>query len=466
MTTFSKLAALLLAAFVPLAFAQTPAEPEPKAKINVKIDADVTDGVSFRVDSSGQDSEDAIRILSDLQVSAGENVKEAAVAFARGTVDGVVRSQLTSIASELTLNGTVHNDLVVLFGKVKLGPKAEVRGNTFFIGCEVERAPGAKLAKNPVEIGTVDWIPKLRWATDYLTQGVLLLRPLPPGVEWAWVGAAIFALIYLSMQVLFPAPVQAGVSTLQERPVTTLFSGLLASILFAPICVLLLAFAAAVLVGKASVLRFIGHQLGRQVRPGCLENGLLALVTGIALLGLLYMVPVLGAFVWGTTTLLGLGAVVVAAVQHLAKENERPAGEIPPIPTDTLSTAGEAALPRVGFWRRFIATLLDALLIGAIAGITSKGMLFLPFWFLYHVLLWAWKGTTIGGIVFGLKIIREDGRPVKFAVALVRSLASLFSLLALGLGFFWAGWSRTKRAWHDTIAGTIVVESPRGMSLL
>ena len=85
---------------------------------------------------------------------------------------------------------------------------------------------------------------------------------------------------------------------------------------------------------------------------------------------------------------------------------------------------------------------------------------------LYHVGMWWWKGTTIGGIIFGLKIIREDSRPVTLAVALVRSLTSMFSLIALGLGFFWAGWSREKRAWHDRIAGTIVVQMPRGMSLL
>lgn len=423
---------------------------------------------------------EVIRVLTDLEIRADEEATEAAVFFGCGTMNGIVRRQFTAFASDVTINGRIDRDLVVLFGKVKLGPEADVRGKTFLFGCAVERSPGAKLAFRPVEFGTSDWFPKLRWATDYLTQGVLLLRPLPPGVSWAWVAAGMFAVVYLLLQIVFPEPVQAGVNTLQERPVTSLFSGLLASILFAPICVLLvatgigallvplvvMAFAVAVLVGKAAVLRFVGHQLGRQVRPGCLENGLLALVTGTGLLGLLYMVPVLGAFVWGMTTLLGLGAVVVAAVQHLGKENERPVGEMPPVPTDALGAAGEAVLPRVGFWRRFIATLLDALLIGAISAITSKGLLFLPFWFLYHIVLWTWKGTTIGGIVFGLKIIREDGRPMTFAVAFVRVLASVFSLLALGLGFFWAGWSRAKRAWHDTIAGTIVVQSPRGMSLV
>lgn len=429
---------------------------------------------------SPKELREVIRILTDLDLRADEQATEVVLLFGRGKMEGTVRQSLVSVGSELLINGPVQRDLVVAFGKVTLGPKADVRGQTTFIGCEVVRSPEARFGRAPKEILTADQFPKLRWATDYFLQGALLLRPLPPGVAWSWLAAGMFALVYVLLQVLFPAPVQAGVGALQERPITSFFSGLLASILFAPVCVLLvatgvgalllplvvMAFALAVLVGKAAVLRFVGHQLGRQVRPGCLENGLLALLTGTALLALLYMVPVLGAFAWGTATLLGLGAAVVAAVQHLGKENERPASEIPPVPADVSGTAGDAALPRVGFWRRFIATALDALLVGAVAAITSKGLLFLPFWFLYHLVLWAWKGTTIGGIVFGLKIIREDGRPMSFAVAFVRVLASLFSLLALGLGFFWAGWSREKRAWHDTIAGTIVVQPARGMSLV
>ena len=474
------LAALLLACLSPLTHAQNPAEPEAKSKVEVKLDVDLKDTISVKVESPRHNSQDAIRIMSDLKVAAGEDVNEAVVVFAQGTMDGTVRRQLLSIGSDLTINGTVNRNLVVVFGKVKLGPEANVRGDTVLVGCQIERAPGAKLARRPVEIGTTDWFPKLRWATDYLSQGVLLLRPLPPGVDWAWVALAMFALVYLLMQVLFPAPVQASVGALQERPVTSLFSGLLASILFAPVCVLLaatgigllllplvlLAFIGALLMGKTALLRYVGHQLGKQVKAGALENGLLALVVGGVIVTLLYMVPVLGMFAWGTATLLGLGATVVATVQHLSKENERPAGDIPAVPSDALGATGEAALPRVGFWKRFFATLLDAVLIGATVGIVTKGLLFPPAWFLYHVVMWWWKGTTIGGIVFGLKIVREDGRPVTLAVAFVRSLASLFSLIALGLGFFWAGWSREKRAWHDRIAGTLVVQKPRGMSLL
>jgi uncharacterized RDD family membrane protein YckC len=87
-------------------------------------------------------------------------------------------------------------------------------------------------------------------------------------------------------------------------------------------------------------------------------------------------------------------------------------------------------------------------------------------WIAYHVGMWAWKGTTIGGIVCGLKVVREDGRSLDFTVSLVRSLAAVFSFVALGMGFFWAGWSPERQSWHDKIAGTVIVKVPKGTPLI
>lgn len=471
---------VLLPFFAPGLFAQTTNEQTNSIRVEINFDGKPKGKSKLGESSTHSDSEDVIRILTDLKIDKGQEANEAVVVLGRGVMDGLVHRNLTSLGSDVVVNGTVNRDLVVLFGKVKLGPTADVRGQAIFIGCEVEREPGAKLARHPKELLTAAQFPKLHWATDYLARGVLMLRPLPPSVAWAWVALAMFALVYLLMQVLFPTSVQASVGALEQRPVTALFTGLLTSILVAPVCVLLVAtgvgvlllplvlvaFVGAVVLGKTALLRFVGHQFGHQVKVGFLQHGLLALLVGGVIVASLYMVPVLGVFVWGTATLLGLGATVVAAVQHLDKENERSIGDIPPVPTDALGATGEATLLRVGFWKRFFATLLDAVLIGATVGIITKGLLFPPAWFLYHVVMWWWKGTTIGGIVFGLKIVREDGQPVTLGVAFVRSIASLFSLIALGLGFFWAGWSREKRAWHDRIAGTLVVQMPRGISLL
>ena len=63
-------------------------------------------------------------------------------------------------------------------------------------------------------------------------------------------------------------------------------------------------------------------------------------------------------------------------------------------------------------------------------------------------------------------LVRLDGQPMTFSVALVRSLSSFFSAFALFLGFFWAGWDKQRQAWHDKIAGTVVVAMPKGISLI
>jgi uncharacterized RDD family membrane protein YckC len=74
--------------------------------------------------------------------------------------------------------------------------------------------------------------------------------------------------------------------------------------------------------------------------------------------------------------------------------------------------------------------------------------------------LWSWKGTTVGGLICHLRIVHTDGRPIGFGAALLRLLGSFFSLAALGLGFFWAGWSRDKQSWHDKMASTVIVHTP------
>jgi uncharacterized RDD family membrane protein YckC len=129
-----------------------------------------------------------------------------------------------------------------------------------------------------------------------------------------------------------------------------------------------------------------------------------------------------------------------------------------------LSASEAALLPHVGFWRRLLATILDFVLLCLLIPLT--GPLFLIIWAAYHVVMWSWIGTTIGGIVMRIKIVRLDGQPIDFAVALVRSLSSFFSAFALFLGFFWAGWDRERQAWHDKIAGTFVVRIPKGVPLV
>ena len=133
--------------------------------------------------------------------------------------------------------------------------------------------------------------------------------------------------------------------------------------------------------------------------------------------------------------------------------------------------------PRAGFFHRLGALALDGVLIGLIMAFVS-GMLprVLQFhngpggWLvalaIYGAIMWKLKGTTIGGIVFGLQIVRVDGRPIDWSTAIVRALSCFLSLVVAGLGFIWIAFDDERQAWHDKIAGTVVVRTAKGRSLV
>ena len=73
------------------------------------------------------------------------------------------------------------------------------------------------------------------------------------------------------------------------------------------------------------------------------------------------------------------------------------------------------------------------------------------------VLINFWS-TTVGKKVLGMYVLRADGRPTGFWVALVRELAKNVSWWTFGIGFLIAAFREDKRTLHDLIAGTVVVK--------
>ncbi len=145
-----------------------------------------------------------------------------------------------------------------------------------------------------------------------------------------------------------------------------------------------------------------------------------------------------------------------------------------PVPAASIFTS---AMPRAGFFIRLAALALDAILIGMIFGFTSSLLpRFLQFnhgpggvllgLAIYGAVMWKNKGTTIGGIVCGLKVVRIDNREIDWATAIVRALGCFLSMIVAGLGFIWVAFDYEKQSWHDKIAGTTVVRVPKGVSLL
>jgi uncharacterized RDD family membrane protein YckC len=130
-------------------------------------------------------------------------------------------------------------------------------------------------------------------------------------------------------------------------------------------------------------------------------------------------------------------------------------------------TASPTSLPRAGFFIRMGALLLDAVLVGILLHQIYEGTRFeLLVLATYGAVMWKLKAATIGGIICGLQVVRLDGRPIDWPTAIVRALGCFLSLAVVGLGFFWIAIDSERQAWHDKIAGTVVVRAPKGVSLL
>jgi uncharacterized RDD family membrane protein YckC len=397
------------------------------------------------------------------------------------------------VGGSADINGSVSGKLVMVLCKGKLGPSADVKGELVAVGGAVEVDPAARIGGDRVfvgtevfGIGTPAW---LRSVGGWIGQGLLMGRPLVPQHGSSWVLAAFWVVLCVLLGLLFPRLIQACADSLEQKPGSSLMVGLLALLLSGPVLVLCVisvvgivavpfavcALVAGSILGTVGVYQYTGFQLQRFTGVGFLQHPLLAIGVGAVVFVLLYCIPVLGLVALGGVGSLAIGCAVLALFRSLRVEgggakpllNPAPAaaagpGEVPPVTSPAAVT-----LPRVGFWWRLFAALLDVLLIGFITRLVSPGhghpdgATFLLLWLAYHVGLWTWKGATLGDLVLSMKLVRQDGAPVDFGVALIRALACFFSALPAFLGFFWAGWDPEKQAWHDKIAGTLMVKAPR-----
>ena len=167
-------------------------------------------------------------------------------------------------------------------------------------------------------------------------------------------------------------------------------------------------------------------------------------------------------------------AGIVAPLPAFAPRTPEP---IPATFKPRLPAIDETTLPRANLLIRLAALALDGVLIGAMLGFLASVV---PRWMhfhdgpggfllvlaLYGAVMWKNKGTTIGGIVCGLKVVRLDGRELDWSTAFVRALGCFLSMIVAGLGFIWVAFDDEQQSWHDKIAGTIVVRMPKGTSLV
>jgi uncharacterized RDD family membrane protein YckC len=163
--------------------------------------------------------------------------------------------------------------------------------------------------------------------------------------------------------------------------------------------------------------------------------------------------------------------------------------------TSNPAAAAAPAVPRVavftssayaGFWLRFAAVIIDAILlefvvlplsfiVGMVVGVAGAGsgvdqaalqvsaavlggLLGLGSYWLYFALFESSaKQSTLGKRVLGLYVTDLAGQRISFARATGRHFAKLISSATLLIGYIMAGFTEKKQALHDMIAGTLVM---------
>ena len=122
---------------------------------------------------------------------------------------------------------------------------------------------------------------------------------------------------------------------------------------------------------------------------------------------------------------------------------------------------------RSGFWRRFAAALIDALVVGVsttilrvILGFAAGEGIGLILAFGYYTYFHGRTGQTPGDAVMSIRLIDlrdQTGEPIGYGRAFLRCLVSIVSGLVLALGYLWMLWDGEKQTWHDKAAGSVVV---------
>jgi uncharacterized RDD family membrane protein YckC len=145
-----------------------------------------------------------------------------------------------------------------------------------------------------------------------------------------------------------------------------------------------------------------------------------------------------------------------------------------------------------GFWIRFLAVIIDSIILMVVGTILQYALLgnvtnrltppapgtppeqFLTVFLgilgiiwalnmlvdcLYQSLFIGYLGATPGKMALSLKVVRSDGSPIGLGRSFGRYFAKVVSGLILGIGYIMAGFDSQKRALHDQICDTRVIRT-------
>jgi uncharacterized RDD family membrane protein YckC len=492
---------------------------------NLASDGHVTAVVSVlgSSTSAGQVDESVVSVLGDTRVTGP--VGESAVAVLGSTyVDSRVGQEVVAVFGNVELGPHADvGDVVAVGGEFKRDPAAIVRGNVQNIAL-FGHMGGFDWLRSWVHHclmygRPLAFAPGLGWAwtiaLSFLALYLLIALLFPRGVNQC----------VRTMETQPGRTVVASLLALLAKPIVfVLLVAIVIGTILIPFLALALFFAG--LFGKAVALAWLGRRALPAGEADTEPRPVLAVLVGGAIVLVLYVIPVIGFISYKALDVLGFGIVVYTLLlgvraARAASSSSRPlppagtppagapvAGAPPPSPpadsappsaagqseaftaaepasTQSADAPGAAAAAaaaaasasaaapapislelenRAGFWIRSAALLLDLILVAIVlTTIHVSHHTFLLIVASYGAVMWKLKGTTIGGVICGLRVVRLDGRAIDWPTAVARALGCFLSAAVAGLGFIWVVFDAERQSWHDKIAGTVVVHAPRAL---
>jgi cytoskeletal protein CcmA (bactofilin family) len=309
-----------------------------KARINGEVDGDIFVGTES-LDISGRVT-DSVRVFAhqtnitgeidgDLIVMGGVLVihEEARItgdihAFTgMVTVNGTVDGDVEITGGEINIGGTLGKDLYVEADVLTLSPQARILGNLTHSSREFEQEDGAEIA------GEIIYKERPKEEDDDAISIFCI-------IWWCW-GTLSAMLVGLLSVALFRRMVPAVNRTIGSETMMGTLVGFgaflivpaasLLALLFPPLGLMGLAiFLVALYMAKMPVAVWIGSRLLSPFGGGA-PSPYLAIVLGVLILRLLFLIPYVGWLVWLVAIWLGLGAMILATRSHLQQHPAQPA---------------------------------------------------------------------------------------------------------------------------------------------
>ena len=143
----------------------------------------------------------------------------------------------------------------------------------------------------------------------------------------------------------------------------------------------------------------------------------------------------------------------------------------------------EPVLQYAGFWRRFVAMLIDSFIltliqIGLVVLLVFSAEDIINQWgglieSLWLIFLWLYlagmesssKQATLGKMALGLQVTDLEGNRITFLRATGRMMAKLLSVMTLMIGYLMAAFTEKKQGLHDIVADCLVIKRKESSTL-